>query len=180
VHPGLATLRASVTGAFVVLAVLPAQGQDHARWVTTTLAVRGNVATLLTMSVAELRKFPVQRVEDARVVSGNTGESTVTRKLAGCLLRDVLTSAKLTERERLDLRRTVVVASASDGYKVVFSWAELFNSPIGDGVLVVYERDGAPLPDDEGRIALVSLKDIRPGPRHVKWLQGVEVVRVAD
>jgi hypothetical protein len=47
-------------------------------------------------------------------------------------------------------------------------------------VLVVYERDGAPLPDDEGRIALVSLKDTRPGPRHVKWLQAVEVIRVAD
>jgi len=57
----------------------------------------------------------------------------------------------------------------------VFSWAELYLSPIGDGVLVVYERDGAPLDDNEGRIALVSLKDTRPGPRHVKWLQSVEL-----
>ena len=71
------------------------------------------------------------------------------------------------------------MASASDDYRVVFSWGELYNSPVGDGVLVVYEIDGAPLPDSEGRIALVSLKDARPGPRHVKWLAGVDV-RLAD
>jgi hypothetical protein len=75
-------------------------------------------------------------------------------------------------------RRTIIVATASDGYKAVFSWAELFNTTIGDGVPIVYERDGAPLGNDEGRIALVSLKDIRPGPRHVKWLSAIEVVRV--
>jgi hypothetical protein len=45
--------------------------------------------------------------------------------------------------------------------------------------LAIRGNDGAPLPDDEGRIALVSLKDTRPGPRHVKWLQAVEVIRVA-
>ncbi len=48
-------------------------------------------------------------------------------------------------------------------------------SPIGDGVLGVYERDGASLDDNEGRIALVSLKDTRPGPRHVKWLRSIEL-----
>ncbi len=26
----------------------------------------------------------------------------------------------------------------------------------------------------DGPLALVSLKDTRPGPRHVKWLQSVE------
>ena len=92
----------------------------------------------------------------------------------------MLNAARLTERDRLDLRKTIVVATASDGYKAVFSWAELFNTAIGDGVLIVYERDGKPLGDDEGRIALVSLKDTRPGPRHVKWLATVDVIRVPD
>jgi hypothetical protein len=57
---------------------------------------------------------------------------------------------------------------------------ELFNTAVGDGVLFVYERDGKTLSDDEGRIALVSLKDTRPGPRHVKWLASLDVVRVPD
>jgi hypothetical protein len=93
----------------------------------------------------------------------------------GCLLRDVLERAKPVERKRLDFRKSVVIATASDGYRVVFSWAELYHSPIGDGALVVYERDGKPLDDSEGRIALVSLNDTRPGPRHIKWLQSIEL-----
>jgi hypothetical protein len=51
----------------------------------------------------------------------------------------------------------------------------LLRFSLGDGVLVVYERDGGPLDGTEGRIALVSLKDTRPGPRHVKWLQSIEL-----
>ena len=70
--------------------------------------------------------------------------------------------------------------TASDGYRTVFSWAELYLSPIGDGVLIVYERDGAALPETEGPLALVSLKDTRPGPRHVKWLRTIEVRALTD
>ena len=35
------------------------------------------------------------------------------------------------------------------------------------------------LGDDEGRIALISAKDIRTGPRHVKWLQSIEVRKIS-
>ena len=40
--------------------------------------------------------------------------------------------------------------------------------------------DRVPLADDEGRIALISGKDIRTGPRHVKWLQSIEVRKIVD
>jgi DMSO/TMAO reductase YedYZ molybdopterin-dependent catalytic subunit len=165
-----------------LMSVLPAlaAAEGEAGRVTTTLAVRGNVAVPLTLSVADLGKFPVQRVDDTRVVRGQGGASEAARHFAGCLLRDVLNTARLTEGDRLNLRRTIIVATASDGYKAVFSWAEMYNTAIGDGVLIVYERDGAPLGDDEGRIALISLKDMRPGPRHAKWLSSVAVVRVPD
>jgi len=168
--------------ALAALVALPAQAKDEgdARWVTTTLEVRGNVATPLTLPVADLGNFPVHRVDDARVVRAPGGASEVVRQFAGCLLRDVLNAARLKEGNRLDLRKTIIVATASDGYKAVFSWAELFNTPIGDGVLIVYERDGTPLGNDEGRITLISLKDTRPGLRHVKWLSAIEVVRLPD
>ncbi|MES1161454.1 MAG: sulfite oxidase-like oxidoreductase, partial [Rhizobacter sp.] len=61
----------------------------------------------------------------------------------------------------------------------VFSWPELFNTEVGGGVLAVFERDGQPLADREGRIALVSARDQRGGPRSVRWLArlGVRVIR---
>ena len=152
--------------------------------VTTTLTVKGNVERALTLSVEDLKRLPVQRIDDVRSVRDAAGaaatSSETARHYVGCLLRDVLEQAKPLEKKRLDFRKSVVIATASDGYRVVFSWAELYLSPIGGGALVVYERDGAPLADDEGRIALVSLKDTRPGPRHVKWLQSIELRVLAD
>jgi hypothetical protein len=109
---------------------------------------------------------------------GKDGEQT--RRYTGVLLRDVLNGAKLIEKERRDLRRSIVVATRTDGYPAIFSWAELFLSQIGDGALVIFERDGAPLPASDGPPALVSLRDTQPGPRHVKWLAKLEVRRVGD
>ena len=151
--------------------------------VTTALTIRGSVEREITLSLDDLKALPVRRVEDARSVrdTADAAPSTEsTRHYVGCLLRDVLDSARPVERARAAFRRSVVIATASDGYRVTFSWAELYISPIGDGVLVIYERDGKPLADDEERIALVSLKDARPGPRHVKWLKSIELRTLDD
>ena len=153
-----------------------AQAVDPARNVTTAVAVGGNVERKLTLTVEDLKKLPVQQIVERRNVSGaGSTASDSARRLTGVLLRDVLDAAGLVERKRADLRHSYIVASASDAYSVTFSWGELYNSAIGDGVLVVYEYDGASLPDTEGRIALVSVNDKRPGPRHVKWLNRIEV-----
>jgi hypothetical protein len=45
---------------------------------------------------------------------------------------------------------------------------------------VLSMRDGLPLPESEGPLALVSLKDTRPGPRHVKWLRSIELRTLAN
>ena len=47
-------------------------------------------------------------------------------------------------------------------------------------VPIVIERDGNPLDAREGPLALISLKDVRTGPHHVKWLQRVEVMRIGQ
>jgi DMSO/TMAO reductase YedYZ molybdopterin-dependent catalytic subunit len=159
---------------------LPALAQTAA---APALTVKGNVERTLTLSLEELRQLPAQRIEDVRIVreqGAATGAQEMARRYTGCLLRDVLDRARLTEKNRMDLRKTVVIVTASDGYRAVFSWAELFLSPIGDGALIVYERDGAALPDTEGPLALISLKDSRPGPRHVKWLRTIEVRALTD
>ena len=157
----------------------PAHAQAPA---ASSLTVKGTVERELVLSLDELKRLPAQRIEDVRVVreQGTTGTPEVARRYTGVLLRDVLDRAKLTEKNRNDLRRSVVILTASDGYRAVFSWAELYLSPIGEGALIVYERDGAPLANSEGPLALVSLKDTRPGPRHVKWLRSVEVRALND
>ena len=178
-------MRAVALVAFALLAAtawLPALAQPQGPG-ASTLTVRGNVERELVLSIDELKRLPAQRIEDVRTVreqGSTTATPEVARRYAGVLLRDVLDRAKLTEKNRFDLRRSVVIVTATDGYRAVFSWAELYLSPIGDGALIVYERDGAALADNEGPLALVSLKDTRPGPRHVKWLRSVEIRTLSD
>ena len=140
--------------------------------------VVGAVAHPMSLSVDDLRQLPVRTVEERRAVGEGNAREEQLRRHEGVLLRDLLDKAEVVEAARHDKRRTVIVATASDGYRAVFSWAELYLSPVGDGVLVVVARDGKPLDDREGRIALISLRDTSTGPRHVRWLQRLEVVRV--
>jgi len=176
IHAGIrAALGVALAGISLLVCAAP---ESDAR-----LTVRGNVEHELSLSIDDLKQLPVQRVEDVRVVrdmGSATSAPEVARRYTGCLVRDVLERAKPVEKNRLDLRKSIVIVTASDGYRAIFSWAELYLSPIGEGALVVYERDGAPLPDSEGPLATVSLKDTRSGPRHVKWLRSIELRLIAD
>jgi DMSO/TMAO reductase YedYZ molybdopterin-dependent catalytic subunit len=140
--------------------------------VTTSVTVAGNVAQTLSLTVADLKRYPAHQVEYVPRNSVEEKGAGPARRYTGCLLRDVLAAAKPVESKPRELRKSYVVATASDAYEVVFSWAELFVSPVGDKVFVVYERDGAQLPDDEGPIALIAIADTRP-VRHVRWLRSL-------
>lgn len=161
--------RRAVLAALAAAAFLA--GAAHAQEkssVSTQLAVGGEVQRAMTLTVEALREIG-KRKEFARI--GAYG---------GVRLVDVLDEADIRRDSPRALRRTYIVATATDGYQGVFSWGELYNSPIGRGVLVAVERDGVPLRDGEGRFALVSLADDKPGPRHVKWLRRIEVRRAPE
>jgi hypothetical protein len=136
------------------------------------LVVKGIVEQPLSLGLDELRAFPVHEFED----SGPEGHGPprAPSKVKGVMLRDILDRARLVEKRPRDLRKTIVIADARDGYRAIFTWVELYLSSLGEGVAVVFERDGKPLAESEGPVALVSLKDERRGPRHVKWLTSIE------
>jgi len=144
------------------------------------LVVAGDVKQSLVLSVAALRDFPAAAqttYSSSREVAGQAQAATALR---GVRLLAVLEQAGLAERDRLDWRKTAVVAIARDGYRAVFSWPELANTAGGAQVMVSYERDGAPLGAQEGPLAIHAPGDTRTGPRHVKWLQRIEVRILRD
>jgi DMSO/TMAO reductase YedYZ molybdopterin-dependent catalytic subunit len=150
----------------LALAIAGASAHDRpAGPVTTSVAVEGAVEHKLNLGVEALTK-------DFSAIQFD--------KYRGVRLRDVLNKAVVQAPDRHDVKKMVIIATASDGYKVVFSWSELFNSPLGDNVLVLFEKDGAPLGNEEGRIALISGSDLHTGPRHVKWLRSLEIRKIVD
>lgn len=146
--------------------------------VTERIEVNGEVEQPLSLNVDDLRKFPVQEIGELQVICQSGADKGKLQNLKGVYLKDILARAKVRAVAHNDVKKMIVVATASDDYMAVFSLQELTNSPIGNGVIVFYEQDGKPLADDEGRIALVSSLDTRTGPRHVKWLKRIDVRKV--
>jgi len=71
---------------------------------------------------------------------------------------------------------TYVLAETADGYRVVFSLAELNSGIIDSEVIVANTIDGAPLGDKLGPFRLVAPHEKRPA-RWVRMLKSIVVVR---
>ncbi|HEU5295108.1 MAG TPA: molybdopterin-dependent oxidoreductase [Burkholderiaceae bacterium] len=144
------------------------------------VAVVGDVRRSITIDVAALRAFPAPSQVSFRASREVDGQTPTASEVKGVRLLALLEQAGLSERDRFDWRKTIVVAIARDGYRVVFSWPELANTAGGAQVMVAYERDGAVLSEQEGPFAIHAPSDTRTGPRHVKWLQRIEVRVLRD
>jgi DMSO/TMAO reductase YedYZ molybdopterin-dependent catalytic subunit len=148
--------------------------------VSESLTLSGSVQTPMVLTLADLEGFPPQQIGEVDVVCQSGANRGKKENLRGVLLKDILDRAGLAAESPRDFRHMAMIAKATDDYKVVFSWAEIFNSPTGDGIIVYFRKNGLPLGDDEGRIALISTRDTRTGPRNVKWLSEIEVRIVAE
>jgi DMSO/TMAO reductase YedYZ molybdopterin-dependent catalytic subunit len=156
-------------------AIAPAQQLEG------VISLEGAVLTPSSISIDELRNFASVNADPFALRCFTTNRFI--RDVGGyrgVLLRDLITRAGLRNESPTDFKRTVFVTTAHDGYAVTFSWHELFNTPVGEGVLVAYECGGKPLSFDEGAPLLFSAADIMPAPRHVKRLARIHahVVRV--
>ncbi|MEJ8854072.1 sulfite oxidase-like oxidoreductase [Variovorax robiniae] len=142
--------------------------------VSMQLEVSGAVQQSLKLDAAALAASDAQQIgsfTQTRTSQGVETRSTV----RGVKLAALIERASLATKGRDGWKTLMVVATATDGYRAVFSWPELSNTPVGEGVLVLFERDGKPLDDREGRIALLSTADRSLGPRHVRNLMRIEV-----
>ena len=138
------------------------------------LIVSGALRQTLILDASALAAFPAKdigRFTQTRSGQGTDSQSTV----RGVKLAALIERAGLAASGSNDWKTLIVIATATDGYRAVFSWPEITNTAVGDGVLVLFERDGKALDDREGRIALVSTADQRLGPRHVHNLVRIEI-----
>lgn len=145
-------------------ASLPSIAHDNAPPAarSQSVTVSGAVERALTLRVEELRNFPPQQTIELRLASQGGAEPGKPSVVRGVRLRDILEQAKVVKRDHNTVKKLALIAAASDGYKVVFSWSEIFNSDAGDSVLVLFERDGKPLAAEEGPLALIRARTSGP------------------
>jgi DMSO/TMAO reductase YedYZ molybdopterin-dependent catalytic subunit len=149
----------------------PAATPPAAAAASGTLAVAGDVSTPLTLAAADLKSFPRTRVE-----MKDEGRTVV---YEGVLVAEVLKRAgtPLGSDLRGNAMATYVLASASDGYQVLFSLAELDPAFTGNDIIIADTIDGKPLFAYQGPLRIVAPKDSRAA-RSIRMLQRLEVVRL--
>lgn len=159
----------SIAGLLVTLAGEPALAQSG------LLEVTGQVRQSLALSSADLLALKRRDYSDLRTVTQDGKRTQIATYRQGVPLRELLDRAGL-KPDRYEIRKAVILLTAKDGYQASFSWGELYNSALGDGVIVVLREGNDELLDTDGLPALRSLQDLRSGPRHVRWLQRIEVI----
>lgn len=135
----------------------------------------GWVRQPLMLDGAALAAFDPVSVTDFLVVCTFDGAHGGTRRLRGVPLRQLVTAAQPAFEQRTDFKRVALVAESCEGYRALFSWNEVFNSVVGDGVIVAWDSAESPLPPPAGPFALASLYDRATGPRFVQRLATLEL-----
>jgi len=160
---------------FLLPTSLFAQGQIK---VTSSFTISGEVFSPLTVSVMDLKKWKEVAIGDL-VITNHSGETKSEAKgLKGILLKEILQTVEIKSESPKVLSEYYFVFAASDGYKVVYSWNELFNTSVGESVYLVTEKNGKTITEMDDSILVVSTKDFKTGRRNVKGLASIAVMRV--
>jgi DMSO/TMAO reductase YedYZ molybdopterin-dependent catalytic subunit len=136
-----------------------------------SIEVTGAVKQALTLTADDLAKMP-----RASVRTTNNGMETV---YEGVWVHEVLKRAGIPQGSELRGKAlaSYVLASAQDGYQVLFSLGELDPAFIDNEILLADTANGKPLFGAQGRFRLVAPKD-KPGARSIRMLTKLEIVQV--
>jgi hypothetical protein len=139
---------------------------------STTLLVTGAVAQDLHLSLDDLRKMPRKSVS----TRDHDGQM---HQYDGVPIGAALAKAGVPQGAALRGKSMAltVVAEGTDGYRAVFSVAELDDDFAAESVLIVDSSDGQPLSPDQGPIRLIVPGDKRAA-RSVRMLKSLTVVNL--
>jgi DMSO/TMAO reductase YedYZ molybdopterin-dependent catalytic subunit len=152
-------------------AAIAATGQQPAPAKQATLVVKAISGQSLTLGAQDFAQLPQVKV------SAKDHEGKV-HEYGGLNLHDILTKAGVASGH--DLRgkdmADYVLVEASDGYRAVFSLAELDPDLGNSQVIVAESADGQPLGPKKGPLRLVVPGDKRPA-RWVRMVTNISVMR---
>lgn len=145
---------------------------------TDQFTVMGLVEKQKTITFHDLEKEKIVALGDFKVTNHLGEFKKEYKNVKGVSLLKLLNEVNIKASSPKLLSEYYLVFKASDGYSVVASWNELFNTEIGNSFYLVVEADGKLQSDSSEKILLVSTKDFKTGRRHVKGLQSIEIKKI--
>jgi len=146
--------------------------------ITDQFTIEGKVKSQITFSLKDLNVFAHKLIDSIIIYSHLMEPRKTIMNIKGVLLKDILDKAGIDVSSPKLLSEFYITCSASDNYKVVFSWNEIYNSAIGEHIMIIIGSDGKTGDQMTDRIALLSAADRATGRRYVKGLQKIVIEQV--
>lgn len=145
---------------------------------TDSLIITGFIKNPTVFSLADLDMFPQTVIHDLVIYSHKGEVKDTLTGLKGIPLKDLLASLEFDYDKPKNLNEFYFVFTASDDYKVVFSWNEIYNTELGNNFYILTELNGRKLLDMEQRILFISTADLNTGRRYIKGLKEIDIKRL--
>lgn len=142
-----------------------------------SLRVFGEVEKPITFFLEDLMKCVSIQLDDLVIVNHNGEVKDTLTGLFGVPLKYVLKDIQYLSEKPKNLNELYFVFTATDGYKVVFSWNEIYNSDVGNNLFFITAMEEKKLHALDQRIMFVSTTDLITGRRFIKGLASIEIRR---
>ena len=160
---------------FILATVCSITYAQHEVSRTKEFIINGAVKNELLVSIGDLEKYSQSDLGDISLKSRKGEVKDTMRHVKGVLVRSILDKVKIVVDKPKEYGEYYFVFTASDDYKNIYSWSEIFNTDVGSRLYIITEKNGKSLDQMEDRILVYSMADVNPGLRHLKGLARIEV-----
>jgi hypothetical protein len=145
---------------------------------THQFAISGKVKNPSVITLDSLESYKIVAIGDIKVTNHLGEFKHQDDQLKGVLLKDVLSHTIFDTGSPKLLSAFYFTCIGSDGYKVVYSWNELYNTEVGDHVFIIMEKNGVKAAQMPESIQMTSMMDIKTGRRYLHNLDKIIVSQV--
>lgn len=164
-----------IVAALLLLPAFTVAAQEHPVTPSDSFEIKGLVRYPCTITTVALSMIPEEFLGDVTLKNKKGEEKGILHGLKGVLLRDIISNREIVAPKHKNYSELCIILTASDGYTNVYSWNELFNTAVGEGVYIITELNGVGVEKMPDRILVMSLADKNSGSRHLKGLKKIEV-----
>lgn len=141
---------------------------------TDVLLVTGKVKSEKSFSLSDIKKLKTISLGDVNT-SCSPKKKEEAKSVKVILLKELLDSVRFQYESPKMLNRYYFRFEGSDGYTVVYSFNEIFNTETGNHLFLVTEMNGQDVSQMENRILLLTTSDLKSGTRNIKGLARIVV-----
>ncbi len=145
---------------------------------TDKFNITGKVKKEMQITLDNLKHYRTTNLNNVNT-SCSPKKEEKTEVVKGVLIKDILDSVAFAYNSPKELNEFYFVFVASDGYRLVYSFNEIYNTETGKNLFIALNMDGKDITEMDNRILVLTLSDIKSGKRNMKGLSEI-IVRKAE